>query len=161
MKLAKRTLALVLVVMMVATVMVMPASAAGSDWEGYFRSFRQTSQYNYISGYAAAVQSILMGFDETSETISKSGGVDGMFGAKTAEAVEDFQYYNGLGDDGIVGPDTWGKMACKMGESSGRILKAGTRQAIKIRYEQSLYKFYYYNTAGTTYSADPFHNVNA
>lgn len=161
MKLAKRTLALVLVVMMIATVMVMPASAADSDWEGYFRNFRQTSRYNYVSGYACAVQSILLGFDETSETISSSGGVDGMFGAKTAEAVKDFQYANDLDDDGIVGSDTWGKMACEMSESTGRILKAGTRKAIKIVYEQSLYKFYYYNTAGTTYSADPFHNANA
>lgn len=159
MKLIHRTLALVMVFAIAMTIMVMPASAAGSDWEGYFRNFRQTSQYNYISGYAAAVQSILMGFDETSETISNSGGVDGMFGAKTTEAVKDFQYAKNLDDDGIVGSDTWGKMACEMGGSM--ILTAGTRKAIKIVYEQSLYKFYYYNTDGRTCPADPFHNANA
>lgn len=161
MKLAKRTLALVLVVMMVATVMVMPASAAGSDWEGYFRSFRQTSQYNYISGYASAVQSILLGFTYTDDYIRDYGGVDGMFGSKTADAVWAFQDKHGLGADGIVGPNTWGKMACEMSESTGRILKAGTRKAIKIVYEQSLYKFHYYDTAGTSYSSNLFHNANA
>lgn len=161
MKLIHRTLALAMVLAIAMTIMIMPASAAGSDWEGYFRGFRQTSQYNYIAGYASAVQSILLGFDETQETISNSGGVDGLFGAKTAEAVRDFQDGNGLGVDGIVGPDTWGKMACKMSESSGNVLKAGTRQAIKIRYEQSLYKFHYYYTDGANYAGTPFHNANA
>ena len=33
--------------------------------------------------------------------------VDGIFGAKTAAAVRDFQTNNGLSVDGIVGPNTW------------------------------------------------------
>ena len=36
--------------------------------------------------------------------------VDGTFGPKTKTAVEDYQQGEGLAVDGIVGPQTWGKM---------------------------------------------------
>lgn len=50
MKMAKKTLALALAVMMVMAVLVIPASATGADYEGYFKNFRTTSRYNYIAG---------------------------------------------------------------------------------------------------------------
>jgi peptidoglycan hydrolase-like protein with peptidoglycan-binding domain len=37
-------------------------------------------------------------------------GVDGQFGAQTAQAVKSFQQQNGLAQDGIVGPATWAKL---------------------------------------------------
>ena len=36
-----------------------------------------------------------------------TGGVDGIFGAKTESAVKRFQRDQGLAEDGIVGPRTW------------------------------------------------------
>jgi peptidoglycan hydrolase-like protein with peptidoglycan-binding domain len=50
---------------------------------------------------------------------------DGIFGSGTDAAVKDFQSKNGLGVDGIVGPNTWGKLAVtvKYG-SSGEAVKA-------------------------------------
>lgn len=159
MKRIQRLFALVMVLAIAMTTMAMPASASGYDWKGYFRGFRQTSQYSYITGYACAVQSILLGFPETSDCIGEYGGVDGLFGGKTAEAVRTFQSKNSLGVDGIVGPNTWEAMACKMGEISGRTLTAGSRRAIKIGYEQSMYRFYYYDTSGTVYSANSFHDA--
>jgi peptidoglycan hydrolase-like protein with peptidoglycan-binding domain len=33
--------------------------------------------------------------------------VDGQFGPQTRDAVIDFQYWTGIGVDGIVGPQTW------------------------------------------------------
>lgn len=38
------------------------------------------------------------------------GKIDGIFGAKTLEAVKAFQVENGLSVDGIVGAKTWGKI---------------------------------------------------
>ena len=35
-------------------------------------------------------------------------GIDGIYGRKTKQAVRDFQkQYGGIGEDGIVGPETW------------------------------------------------------
>jgi peptidoglycan hydrolase-like protein with peptidoglycan-binding domain len=39
-----------------------------------------------------------------------TGGVDGIFGAKTESAVKRFQKDMGLTQDGIVGPKTWDKI---------------------------------------------------
>ena len=39
-----------------------------------------------------------------------TGGVDGIFGAKTEAAVKRFQHDNGLTADGVVGPRTWDKI---------------------------------------------------
>ena len=39
------------------------------------------------------------------------GGIDGIFGAKTKNAVQAFQKENGLEADGIIGPLTWAKLA--------------------------------------------------
>jgi peptidoglycan hydrolase-like protein with peptidoglycan-binding domain len=39
-----------------------------------------------------------------------TGGVDGIFGAKTEAAVKRFQKDNGLTADGVVGPRTWDKI---------------------------------------------------
>ncbi|MEM1169985.1 MAG: peptidoglycan-binding protein [Cyanobacteria bacterium P01_H01_bin.35] len=36
--------------------------------------------------------------------------VDGIFGVATQEAVKKFQKFHGLTVDGIVGPQTWGKL---------------------------------------------------
>jgi peptidoglycan hydrolase-like protein with peptidoglycan-binding domain len=39
-----------------------------------------------------------------------TGGVDGIFGAKTESAVKRFQKDFGLAQDGVVGPKTWDKI---------------------------------------------------
>ncbi|MGH9263292.1 MAG: peptidoglycan-binding domain-containing protein [Acidimicrobiales bacterium] len=37
-------------------------------------------------------------------------GIDGKFGPRTEAAARAFQQSRGLGDDGIVGPETWGAL---------------------------------------------------
>lgn len=44
--------------------------------------------------------------------------VDGKFGAKTAQAVRDFQQSKGLQVDGVVGPATWAALTAGQGGSS-------------------------------------------
>jgi hypothetical protein len=51
---------------------------------------------------------------ELQTILNKNGynlSVDGDFGEKTEAAVRDYQQKNGLGVDGIVGVNTWGKLA--------------------------------------------------
>ena len=51
---------------------------------------------------------------ELQTILNKNGynlSVDGDFGANTEAAVRDYQQKNGLGVDGIVGVNTWGKLA--------------------------------------------------
>jgi len=153
MKLAKRMLALAVAVMLVIVVLVVPASAATAPWPSKFRSFTQTSTYNYQRGYACAVQSILLDHDVAGSYISSAGGVDGYFGTGTVNAVKAFQEDETLGKDGIVGPDTWERMALRMKQSgSGSYTYLGmgyARTAITIIYENSVYNYYYHTTGGS------------
>lgn len=152
MKLAKRMLALAVAVMLVMAVLVVPASAATSFWTSRFRSFTQTSTYNYQRGYAFAVQSILLDHNVAGSYISSAGGVDGYFGTGTVNAVKAFQEDESLDNDGIVGPDTWERMALRMKQSgSGSYTYLGmgyARTAITIIYENSVYNYYYHTTGG-------------
>lgn len=151
MKMAKRMVALALAVMLVAAVMIVPASAASSTWVDRFKNFTMTSQTSYQSGYASAIQSILLGYSATKSYIEDYGGVDGMFGAKTKEAVKIFQSAYSLGADGIVGSGTWSKMAEVMSTSSDGSttnFTMGSRTAITAKYASSTYNFYYRTTAG-------------
>lgn len=153
MKTAKRMLALAIAVMLVMAVLAVPASAATEFWTSRFRSFTQTSAYNYQRGYACAVQSILLDHKVAGSYISNAGGVDGYFGTGTVNAVKTFQRDEALGDDGIVGPDTWERMALRMRESgsgSYTYLGMGTsRTAITIIYQNSVYNYYYHTTGGS------------
>lgn len=152
MKSFKRALSLVLLLVMMVSILVIPASAASFAMVSRFRGFRQTSTGNYISGYASAAQSFLLGYSGTSSIIANSGGVDGMFGAKTAEAAAIFQRNQGLADDGIIGPDTWGAMGSYLSEStsgSTTTFRVGGRSAISAVYSSSTYNFYYHNTSGS------------
>ena len=153
MKLVKKPLALVLVVMMIMAVLVVPASAAGSTWIARFQKFAPTSRTSYQTGYACAVQSILLDYNSTTHSyIANHGGVDGMFGSNTESAVKEFQNQENLTVDGRVGPATWGKMAELMyAQTSGSITYfwMSGRNAITAEYAGGVYNFYYHNTAGS------------
>jgi len=62
------------------------------------------------------------------------GPIDGDFGPRTEAAVKAFQRSRGIGVDGVVGPQTWGKLGGVSGSSgsastggSGPLLRQGNR----------------------------------
>lgn len=117
MKYVKRNLALALTVIMIVSVMAVPASAATIstiNWDTQFSSFPQLYNGSTQNGYIKMLQRFLLLYPFTYSSIynasSAYGGVDGGFGNKTEAAVKIFQR-NALGageDDGYVGTKTWG-----------------------------------------------------
>lgn len=79
-------------------------AAAGET--GYTRMIKNTGEPHMFGGDVRAVQTALeaKGFDV--------GGIDGVYGNNTEQAVRAFQEANALEVDGVVGPMTWG---CLMG----------------------------------------------
>lgn len=50
---------------------------------------------------------VLIAQDDLNTLGYRTGGLDGIFGAKTQEAVRNYQRSRGLSVDGIVGCNTW------------------------------------------------------
>lgn len=68
-------------------------------------------------------------------TANESVEVDGIFGARTEEAVKEFQEGNGLVPDGIVGPQTWAKLP---GGGAMPVLRIGSTGSAVRRVQQVL-----------------------
>ena len=64
---------------------------------GGLRTLRRGSLSNYV----------LIAQDDLNTLGYSTGGLDGIFGAKTQEAVRNYQRKVGLSVDGIVGCNTW------------------------------------------------------
>lgn len=54
----------------------------------------------------------------------QTGAADGIFGARTGNALKSYQRSAGLGADGIAGPQTFSKMKVSSGSSSSNVSKA-------------------------------------
>ena len=50
---------------------------------------------------------VLIAQDDLNTLGYKTGGLDGIFGGRTEEAVRNYQRSRGLSTDGIVGCNTW------------------------------------------------------
>ena len=112
MRQTKRIFALILTVVMMATVVVLPA-AADSYLAPKFATFPQQSTGSYSSGYTGAVQIYVASIsDHTFSLINSGGRIDGIYAAKTKEAVYWTQKNWFFPDDsrewdGICGSGTW------------------------------------------------------
>lgn len=109
MKTVKSTFLLMLVVVMMLSIMVLPASASTSHFY-HFPLVTQSMGGSYMAA-AVGAQKFLMVYDDTfGQRISQSGGTDGYFGATSAAVTRDFQEKESLSaKDGKVGSATWTK----------------------------------------------------
>lgn len=109
MRTVKKVSALVLTVMLLMSIMVLPASATTSDFY-HFPLVTQSMGGSYMAA-AVAAQKFLMVYDENfKQRISQSGGTDGFFGPTSAAVTRDFQQRESLVPvDGKVGSVTWTK----------------------------------------------------
>lgn len=162
MKVFKRIMMLTLVLAMLASVMVIPASAL--NWESQFTQFQLCSRTAtpYNSNYVRALQRFLQAFRHTSYMITDNGGVDGSFGAGTESAVKTYQFYAFGGDnneiDGVVGMGTWEKIADDLdGPTSGDPIvlthynsyQSVDYEVITIDRSTSVNKYKYHTTNGS------------
>lgn len=120
MKLLKKTLALLLVVVMTMAILAVPASAASMYWRDEFSTFKQISINTGRSqpGYTSAFQTFLWFYsDNYYDLMRANGGIDGSFGPTTSAIAKDYQGKKGLKVDGYVGPNTWRAVAGDMSDN--------------------------------------------
>lgn len=118
MKRTKRVLTLALAIMMVATILVMPAAAA-TTWRAEISNFKPVSEY-YAKQYPAylwALQRFLFCHPTTAGDMQGSTH-DGLWGSHTKAAVLSFQRSKGLSADSIVGKGTWTAIASTLYSTS-------------------------------------------
>lgn len=111
--------------------------AFSSGYWRYVEPISQTPRWVHfdnrwiISGYPFTKQGskgiyVLIAQDALNTLGLKTGGLDGIFGKLTKEAVITFQKNNGLSEDGIIGDITWNSLMSKVvgkGETGTTILE--------------------------------------
>lgn len=115
MKTMKKTVMLVLVVVMLLSVMVLPASAVGDPYYSHVSGFVELYNGSTANAYIRAAQAFLYHYPYTQTTIISGDGIDGGYGNATQSAVKIYQEkkwpYDSTQWDGRVGPKTWAKIA--------------------------------------------------
>lgn len=157
MKLAKRTLALVLAVMMVAAVMVVPASAASSSTNSKISCFPYLYHGVVNSDGVKALQKFLLtDTNNANYTAIYNDGLDGGFGPNLESAVRSYQVRHGIygssnNGTGEVYTQTWTAIANDVNVTeSGGIIKSNDVNVYKVVKSGSIYSFYYNNSVGST-----------
>lgn len=112
MKLTRKFLSMALAVLMIMSVLIIPAAAASTLWQDEFATFRELYEGSTAAGYIRMLQRFLYGYNNQARSeIILDGGVTGIFDVHTTEAVKIFQNNVGLDDDGRPGKQTWRKIA--------------------------------------------------
>ena len=108
MKTMKRLLAIFLSVIMVASVMIIPASAVTADTPFHYFPRVNGSMANTYSPAAVAVQRVMMLFNTNYRSrLAAAGGTDGLFGEVSVDVAKDFQVDIGVKSDGDIWHDSW------------------------------------------------------
>lgn len=168
MKLVRKTTVLMLVVIMVMSIMVLPASAASlsHDVNLQFEFFDTVYYNNQYSGYTVALQRFLQCYSQTYANILKNAekngnkGVDGWFGEYTYSALTKYQGSHGLDPDGWAGSNTWKKIANSLSEdtyAAYKILSVNNKSVIGAFIDRGLLDYFiYYDGNGN--GGQKFHN---
>lgn len=126
MKAMKKTIVFVLVVVMMMSVMSLPASATLVEpYYSHVSGFVELYNGSTANAYIRALQAFLYHYPYTQTTIINGGGIDGGYGNATENAVKIYQEkkwpYDSTQWDGRVGTKTWTKIAgdLKVGENTG------------------------------------------
>ena len=100
------------IVIMLLCVFISADAFADVNWQSMFGSFAELSVGCPYVGYTKAAQRFLQLYSNyTHDEIMQNGGIDGSFGGHTKNAVMFLQNQTGLSSDGIVGINTWSKIA--------------------------------------------------
>lgn len=110
-----------MVALLLVTVLILSASATAyadytplsNEWKTRVSSFTRVSiTHSPTSGCVKVLQRFLSCYNNTSRSyIYNAGGVDGIFGQGTDNAVRAFQTARYIGVDGDCGSTTWGEIA--------------------------------------------------
>lgn len=122
MKLLKRTVVLALAIMMLTSILVLPASAVLTEpYYSHVCAFKEIYNGSSENAYIRAAQCFLYHYSyDTRKEIDNSGGIDGGYGNGTERAVVLYQTDKWPNDyneehlknrDGRVGKKTWTKIA--------------------------------------------------
>lgn len=161
MKNIKRICSLALVLVLVMSVLVLPAAALSDTWVTRFQTmpliYSATATKDDNEQDVKAIQRYLFSNKETRSTMG-STTVDGIWGTRTESAVKVFQDAMGLKPvDGKVGDDTWGAMAETLSYFSTvyngcnckvlYLLDGSTRWYVYlVNTENSSYNYFYYHS---------------
>lgn len=152
MKHCERLFASILAVVLLVSIMALPASAT-TNWKSEISNFKPVSEYyaNLYPKYLWALQRFLFSYPDTADEMQGSTH-DGIWGSRTRAAVLEFQRLMGLGQDAIVGTNTWTAVAnCLQATSEvwdgqthncARIIGTGT-PVFMIKLDCSAYYYFY------------------
>ena len=125
----KKMIALLVAVITIVSMMAIPASALVPSWNSYIQNnFPEQRVGYYHYGYTYMIQRFLYVNPDIKSYIVSSGGIDGMFGNGTKNAVRIFQDEcnssdelpdidtSSSGEPGKVGRQTWYAIAYAMSE---------------------------------------------
>ena len=166
MKLTQKFLSVALAVMMIVSVVIIPASAASSLWQNEFAKFPELYDGSYAAGYIRMLQRFLYGYsNSTKSSIVAGGGIDGGFGGYTTAAVKSFQgNFADLSNDGRPGAKTWTKIAAVLLDGEANYLKVrnvntyGKMAVVYYKQVGTATSLYTFNEDGTQFQSS-FHSA--
>lgn len=171
MKKARKSISILLALMLLVSALAVPASAATigtTNWQGVFDDFPQLYSGGPNAGYIKMLQRFLIvnpfshsSMKNNNQSNPLANSVDGIFGTRTYEAVKAFQSQHAETGkpDGIVGDKTWMAIYGDLSRSgsvfhSTKSVPAGLTSSVVICQQNGYYvDMYTLNESNVQFSA--------